>query len=94
MEALIVLALIYGVVVAVPCAVIAGWIFQSRGREYGNGAGIGLLFGPVGVLIAFAVPANPEGVEANALRVGNRKCSECAEIIKIDAKVCRFCGHK
>jgi len=40
---------------------------------------LGVVAGPLGVLIALAVK-------------GDAKCSRCAEVVKREAKVCKHCG--
>jgi zinc-ribbon domain len=36
---------------------------------------------------------NIAGVERQKLAEGMKKCPHCAELIKSDAKVCRYCGR-
>ena len=84
MEIALVLWLISGVV----CAVVA----VKKGR---NGVGwffVGLVLGVFGV--AWILLISSKAAEA-ALASGRMKvCGGCAEQIRAEAKVCRFCGRE
>ena len=40
------------------------------------------------------IKPNEAHAERQALEAGGKKCPQCAEIVKEQAKVCRFCGHE
>ncbi len=76
------------------CGVIAASIYHNKGRSGAAGFLAGVLLGPIGVILALASGRNEKGLERRAVNSGElRKCPHCAELIKTDAKVCRYCGR-
>lgn len=74
--------------------VIAGAISNGRGNGFGGGCLWGLILGPIGILIALLYAPSAKTVEQRQLASGKfRKCPFCAESIRIDAVVCRYCGR-
>lgn len=74
------------------CGFLAATIADSRGGSAGVGFVVGLFLGPIGVLIAFFL-GDAAGREAKDEAAGIRiKCPDCAELVRAEARVCRFCG--
>jgi hypothetical protein len=63
------------------CGLVGGMIGKSKGQTAG-GVVAGIMLGPVGWLIVALVRP-----------VGQRKCPYCAEQVKQEATVCRFCSR-
>lgn len=76
------------------CGFVAAAIYQKKGRSGLTAFIVGVLLGPIGVILALLSSTDQDAVEKNQLKSGEmKKCQHCAELIKNDAKVCRFCGR-
>ncbi len=85
---------VVGLVVPGLLALIPANIAKSKGRSLGLWWFYGWMLFPVALIHALLLPANDSLAEAQAVSNGeSRKCPQCAELIKSDAKVCRFCGY-
>ena len=68
------------------CAVLGAVIGNQRTGKAKNGFFLGLFLGPLGLLMVALEKPDDE-------HQGLRACPHCAEKIKAEAKVCRYCSR-
>jgi hypothetical protein len=69
-------------VIGVPCGALAGTAYQKKGRGYWAGAIIGLLLGPLGLLMAMLSSPNWSAV---------KRCGHCRALNDIHRTTCSEC---
>jgi len=76
------------------CGAVAATIASSKGGSALIGFIVGVLLGPLGIIIAFFL-GNEKAAAQSQIQSGERKkCPRCAELVQPDALVCKHCGHE
>lgn len=73
------------------CGLVGSKIAEKKGNGSCGGFALGILLGPIGLLIAYF--SNDNVVEQRKRTGHTRRCRYCAEYIKQDALICKHCGR-
>lgn len=81
--------------------VVSAFVAKSKGRGGCAWFALGILLGPIGLILIFAMGPRLEAAEraaaeaaAKRAAVLSRKCPSCGELNREDAEKCRSCGSE
>ena len=86
---------IAAIIIWLLCGIMAASIASNKGDSGCFGFILGILLGPIGVIIALLSSPKQAKLDESALKSGKmKKCPACAELVKAEATKCRHCGEE
>jgi hypothetical protein len=80
-------------VIAVLIGLIPGTIAKNKGHNFAGWWMFGALLFIVALPLALMMKPSAEGLAKSESEQGRQQCPHCAEFIRREALVCRYCGR-
>jgi hypothetical protein len=81
------------IVTNIICALVGVLIWERKGGDSFGAFLLGVFLGVLGLLILAVSQPRQKEIDRVARRRGLVRCPWCAELIRPEARVCRYCGH-
>ena len=73
---------------------LPAYIAHRKGASFWKWWFVGALLFIVALPADMLMKSNAKALEQRQLAAGMKKCPDCAELVKADALVCRYCGRE
>lgn len=82
------------IIVAALIGLIPAAIARGKGRSFGLWWFYGAMLFIVALPHSLLMRSDRSAIEAREIDEGGKRCPHCAEVIKREAKVCRYCSRE